>query len=143
MTPDISPKTAVRWMPDYAVGVEEIDHEHQRLFVLAGAFHVAMREGKGKEKLDELLVELIDYACSHFEHEEQLMERIDYPYYLDHCAEHRHLQGRVAMMRRRADAGETSVTVELMQFLIDWLKCHTTTSDRRIGTYMRKRGMTP
>ena len=33
------------------------------------------------------------------------------------------------------------MTNDVMHFLTDWLKCHTTTSDRRIGTYMRKCGL--
>jgi len=57
MTPDIATKSTIRWMAEYAVGVEEIDHEHQRLFSLAETLHVAIREGRGEEKLDNLIDE--------------------------------------------------------------------------------------
>jgi hemerythrin len=44
-------------------------------------------------------------------------------------------------MKDRFAAGETGIPNEVLRFVVDWLKCHTTTSDRQIGTYMRKCGL--
>jgi hemerythrin len=49
-----------QWTADYAVGVRQIDEEHQRLFVLAERMHQAMLEGKGKAIPEELLARLVD-----------------------------------------------------------------------------------
>jgi hemerythrin-like metal-binding protein len=134
---------AFRWLPEYAVGVPEIDREHQGLFALAERLHSAMRAGKGGEFLNPHLDELIEYTRDHFAHEETLMKRIGYPYYEDHCRQHEELRTKVREMGNRAAAGEISMTIEVMQFLLSWLRSHTTTSDRRIGTYMRKCGLVP
>ncbi len=134
---------AFRWLPEYAVGVPEIDHEHQGLFSLAEKLHSAMRGGKGGEFVNPLLNELIEYTQDHFAHEEALMKRIAYPHHEDHCRQHEELRTKVREMGNRAAAGEISMTIEVMQFLLSWLKSHTTTSDRRIGTYMRKCGLVP
>jgi hemerythrin len=123
----------IRWVPDYAVGVPEIDEEHQGLFALAQKLQLATRAGKGSEILLPILDELVAYTAYHFEHEEELMQRIAYPYYEDHRLQHEDLRSIARAMRAR------STPNELLHFLVDWLKCHTTTSDRRIGTYMRKR----
>jgi hemerythrin-like metal-binding protein len=143
MTGEITPKKPLRWQADYAVGVQEIDSEHQVLFSLVGACHSAMLERKGRDALDSLLNELVDYTCTHFAHEELLMQRIGYPHYQDHLRQHTDLRHSVEAMRQRTDLSDSSMKIELMEFLMDWLKCHTTTSDRRIGTYMRKRGLVP
>jgi hemerythrin-like metal-binding protein len=143
MMPDLPSNNTIRWLPEYAVGVQAIDQEHQGLFAIAERFHLAMRAGRGKEILECILDELVDYTCRHFAHEEKVMEQIRYPYYQDHYRQHQDLRLHVLEMKERAATGETSMTIEVMQFLMNWLKCHTTTSDRRIGTYMRKLGLVP
>ena len=44
-------------------------------------------------------------------------------------------------MQDRAASGEITVTIEVMQFLMEWLKRHTTASDCRISTYMKTSGL--
>jgi hemerythrin len=141
MNSKVSDKKLFRWLPDYSVGVPEIDHEHHGLFALAEKLHQAMRAGKGQEVLEDHIDDLLEYTSRHFTHEEELMEQIGYPHFQDHCREHEELRTRAAVMKQRVASGEISITVELMQFLMEWLKIHSTTSDRRIGTYMRKRGL--
>jgi hemerythrin len=130
-----------QWLPEYAIGVHQIDQEHQRLFAHADRMHQALLAGKGREILEALLAELIQYAGCHFAHEEQLMKRIGYPGYGEHRKEHEDLRARVAAMQERAAAGELTMTIEVMQFLMEWLKRHTIASDRRISSYMTTRGL--
>ena len=78
---DVATRPMFQWSTDYAVGIRQVDEEHQQLFVLAERLHRAMLEGNGKAILVDLLARLVDYTCYHFAHEEQLMERIGYPGY--------------------------------------------------------------
>ena len=64
-----------RWSAVYAVGDAQVDAEHKGLFALAERFERAMLEGKGKDILLELLVQLVKYAGEHFAQEEALMAR--------------------------------------------------------------------
>ncbi len=128
-----------QWTPDYAVGVPQIDQEHQRLFQMAEEMHQAMLEGKGEAILEDLLSRLVKYTIHHFAHEERLMERIGYPDYRQHQIEHAELCSKVRRMQDRSDL-ETIPPGEILRFLGDWLKYHTTTSDRRIGAYMTMSG---
>jgi hemerythrin-like metal-binding protein len=132
-----------QWSPAYAVGVPRIDVDHMRLFGLAEDMHRAMLEGKSKEILDGLLAQLVDYTCYHFAREERLMERVLYPGYLAHRREHDELRASVRAMRARAASGEITMTIEVMQFLVEWLKRHIVASDRRIGEYMEANRVTP
>ena len=134
-------KTMFQWTTDYAVGVRQIDEEHQRLFALAEQMHRAMLEGKGKAILEDLLARLVNYTCCHFSHEEQLMERIRYPGYRQHQQQHEDLRSRVRAMQDRSASGEVTMTIQVMQFLMEWLKRHTTGSDFRIGNFMKASGL--
>jgi hemerythrin len=135
--------TIFRWTIGYAVGIRKIDEEHQRLFGFAENLHKAMLEGKGTEVLVNLHRDLINYTGYHFAHEEQLMERIGYPAYRQHVQEHESLRSRVRAIQDRLASGEITMTIEVMQFLRGWLDHHITTSDYRIGRYMKTRGLPP
>jgi hemerythrin-like metal-binding protein len=139
--PDIAMTNVFRWLPEYAVGVAEIDLEHQSLFLLAERLNAATRSGTNEEVLEGILNELVEYTWYHFAHEEELMDRISYPYRLDHRRQHEELRRTLLAMKERRARGEPKIPTELAQLLVDWLKLHTTTSDRRIGSYMRKQGL--
>jgi hemerythrin len=132
-----STETMLEWTAAYAVGVPQIDQEHQRLFAFANQMHRAMIEGQGKRMLEDLLAGLVDYTCYHFANEERLMERIRYPDYPEHRRQHDELRAGVRAMQARSASGEVTMTIEAMRFLMQWIKRHTTTSDRRIGEYTK------
>jgi len=138
---DAIAKPMIEWLPAYAVGVPQIDVEHQRLFALAEGMHQAMLAGQGKAALSALLADLVAYTCYHFTHEEQLMQRTGYPNYQDHRMQHERLRAWVQAMQDRAASGEITMTIEVMQSLIQWLKRHIAVSDRLISDHMKACGI--
>jgi hemerythrin len=54
--------------------------------------------------------------------------------------EHAELSSKVQVMLDRSTSGKATVTIEVLQFLMEWLKGHTTTSDRLIGEYVKTNG---
>jgi hemerythrin len=141
--PDSFAPITYEWSPDYTVGVRQIDGEHQQLFLLAQKMQEAMLTGEGKALLTDLLARLVEYTGFHFAHEEQLMERIHYPEFRKHRQQHEDLRAKVRAMQDRAASGEITMTIEVMQFFIAWLKRHTITSDRQIGAFMESHGLPP
>jgi hemerythrin len=71
------------------------------------------------------------------------MEQIGYPGYRQHRQEHEDLRSAVRAMADRAASGETTMTIEVMQFLMTWLKRHIAGSDRLIGNRMKTSGPPP
>ena len=90
-----------RWSAVYAVGDAQVDAEHKGLFALAERFERTMLEGKGKDILLELLVQLVKYAGEHFAQEEALMARIKFPGLLEHRKEHEGMRRRVEVVMDR------------------------------------------
>ncbi len=133
--PSTNTKSMIQWQPGYAIGVLEVDREHEGLFSLAGRMHEAMLGGQGKQVLEELLDELVRYTFYHFEHEEHYMQKIGYAEFHEHSRQHDNLRAKVRAMQTRAAAGELTMTIEVMLFLMDWLKTHILSSDRRIAEY--------
>ena len=126
-----------QWKEEYSVDHSEIDTQHKRLFQLAGDLHAAMMEGKGKDALGKTLNNLIEYTKHHFACEERLMQLHNYPDFAEHKALHDDLTSRVLEFQKSFAAGRTAMTVELLQFLKDWLGHHIGDTDKNVATYLK------
>jgi hemerythrin len=129
----------ITWSEDFAVNVREVDEQHQKLFALFNNLFDAMRRGKGKPMLGTVLNELIDYAVYHFNTEETLFRKYDYPGARQHKMEHETFKKKVADFKTAFDKGESLVTVELLNFLTKWLKNHIMVEDKKFGPFLKDR----
>jgi len=112
------------WNTRFATGHPEIDAQHQELFLKVAALHTAMREGKGRQLIGELFEFLAAYTAEHFTSEEGIMRQAGYPELSQHQRLHRELLSQVGAVKRRFDAGEPLKTMEVSDFLADWLTTH-------------------
>lgn len=128
------------WKSEYSVGVLSIDAQHQNLFAIARELYVAMSAGQGKSALARVLDRLIDYTRAHFAHEERLMRLADYPDLPRHKAEHDALTQRVLKFQAELASGRASMTVQVLQFLKDWLEKHIKVSDGAMAGCLKQKG---
>lgn len=121
------------WSDDLSVGSKFIDDDHRKLFDLASRLHVAMGEGRGKEVISKVLSNLIIYTREHFKREEDHMQHIHYAGYATHKAEHESLLQAVLDLQDRFTHGKTLMTIEVSNFLRDWLLNHIMKQDKELG----------
>ncbi len=126
----------LKWDTKYSVQNAEIDRQHQEWFALISGFHEALLNGAGKEILRTLLAETTQYTFRHFAHEEELMYEADYPDRQHHIFEHQELANRAREFADRFESGQNATTLEYLVFLADWVKDHTSTTDRELGQYL-------
>jgi hemerythrin-like metal-binding protein len=127
------------WSATYSVGVGSVDAQHQNLFALARELHAAMVAGQGKSALGRILDRLVSYTVVHFAHEERLMRLYDYPDMPAHKAEHDALTKQVVKFQEDFNAGRAAITVQLLQFLKDWLQKHIKGSDLKFAPHIKDR----
>jgi hemerythrin len=125
------------WKPEYSVQIPKIDAQHQRLFSLAAELQLARAQGKGKDTLEESLARLVDYTKSHFSEEEQFMRHFGYPGADAHQREHASLTAQVVDFQERFTRREVGLTLDLMQFLKNWLERHIKVSDQKYAAHIR------
>ena len=119
------------WKDDYSVHVISIDNQHQTLFRMAGELHGAMIAGQARAVLAKILDRLVQYTAMHFAHEERLMRLHNYPDLPSHRAEHQALTTQVLKLQADFQGGKATITIQLLQFLKDWLEKHIKGSDMR------------
>lgn len=125
----------------YSVGVKAIDGQHSVLFGLINELHGAMMSGKGQTMTGPLLRKLADYTQVHFTAEEKMMMAARYPGLTDHQAKHRDLIEQVQVFVARFERGEIALSLDLMNFLSDWLTNHIQKVDREYGPWLNEHGM--
>lgn len=125
------------WKSCYEIGVGTFDAEHHNLVASINALHEAMREKKGDDILYGLLGQLITYTKKHFLHEEEQMDKYQYPLKQEHIAEHCYLKKTIIDFQEQVSSGYTGLSADVLRFLRDWLLNHITETDMKFGKFLR------
>ena len=129
------------WRNEYSVGIGSVDAQHKVLFATAGELYNAMATGHSRDVMGRLLDRLIQYTKTHFAHEERLMQQHGYPGFQVHKAEHDALTARVLKFQSDFQQGRVTMSVQLLQFLKDWLECHIKGSDQQYSPLLKAKAV--
>ena len=117
-----------------------MDSQHTVLFGMLNDLHEAMMKGQAQKIAGELLRKLAKYTRDHFTAEEVMMASTGYPDLAQHRIKHRDLIKQVDEFSARYERGETSLNLQLMNFLRDWLSNHIQNEDQKYGPWMNDHG---
>ncbi len=131
----------ITWSDELAVRTKEIDDQHKRLIDLLNRLFDAMKQGKGRDALSPVLDERAQYTVYHFGTEEGLFREYGYPDAETHKAEHDAFARRVIDFQQAFEAGNKPITVDVLQFLTDWLQHHITQIDKKFGLFLKDKGV--
>jgi hemerythrin-like metal-binding protein len=129
----------IQWNDSMSVGIDEIDTQHMQLVSLINDLYSAMSKGQGKEQLNEIFNELFDYAKTHFFAEEKLMFVHGYQGYDQHKDEHKKFVEDIKKYKGKFEGGDSKASIEVANFLKDWLINHIMKTDQQYAPYLRER----
>ena len=127
----------IEWTDNFSVNNLIIDQQHKKLVDLVNQLHDAMKSGKGKEALSSIFDELIRYTKEHFSYEEKLMESKNYPAFISHKKLHSDLTNQVIELKNKFDSGKTSLSIEVQNFLKNWLTNHILDEDKKYVPFIK------
>jgi hemerythrin len=127
----------LQWSPSLAVGVPEIDAQHQELFRRAERFITALRGGDRAE-VSSLVRYLSEYVAEHFSAEERFMHEIGFPGLDEQREAHQFFRDDLAAMLADFERkGATPlVALSIHNWLSDWLRRHVGGLDVEIGRFV-------
>ncbi len=134
----------IDWSDQYAVGIELIDHDHQKLVGLLNQVVSAANFHMGESYTRSIIAELIEYTRYHFEREENLMQENSYPGFDAHRKQHQAMIEQVEQFSRRIEQSpncEDDVCMEVYHYLKSWLINHITHTDKELGQYLQSQGV--
>jgi len=129
------------WKDEYSVKIQTIDSQHKKLIDLLNQIYDASRVGKGKEILGKILNELVTYTKIHFATEEEFFKKFSYPGYIQHKIEHDKLTKQVTDFQEQYAIGRVTLSIEIMQFLKDWLNGHILGTDKKYSEFLNSKGL--
>jgi len=129
------------WQDSYSVGINNFDEQHKKLIDMLNNLHGAMIQNKGKSVIEEILQGLSDYTVSHFKAEEMQFDQHAYPEKEQHKNEHANFVKEVTEFKTKHEKGSSMLSIEILNFLKDWLVNHINGSDKSYGPFLNSRGV--
>lgn len=125
----------VQWSDNLALGIPEIDGQHQGLIEVINELWNAIVANADPAQVARILDELEQYTRAHFTAEEALMRVAAYPKFREHRQDHRGFIDQVASARAKLARGEF-LGLDLLRYLTDWLVKHIQGGDRDYAAFI-------
>lgn len=129
------------WNDRLSVNIAVIDNDHKKLLALTNELYDAIMANNGKQILERLLSELVDYTKFHFAREEEFLTYAGYADITRHKMEHDELTAQIHGIQKRFEDGSPALTLEVMNFLKDWLFNHILGSDAKYAAHLNAKGI--
>jgi hemerythrin len=131
----------ITWNDSMSVQIAEIDTQHRCLIELVNRLHDSMKAGQGNAIIGAILSDILSYTKFHFSTEEKYFQQFGYPEYLRHKMQHDELAQKAKSLNESYAKGKLTITVEVLNFLTDWLKTHILESDKKYSSFLRGKGL--
>lgn len=131
----------IEWKQEYSVFVREIDDQHKVLIGMLNELFEAMHMGDSKAIVRPILEKMVAYAKTHFATEEKYFKQFDYPEVLAHVSEHKEFIAHVNKFIRDYKANKVGLSLDIMNFLKQWLASHILGSDKKYAAFFNQHGL--
>jgi len=120
----------LEWSQELSVDVKQIDQQHRKLVEMLNSLNEAMLAKKGREVQKAAIDAMVDYTASHFSLEEKYMKAFGYTGFEAHKAEHEKFTKKALDLKERVNRAGFVLTLEIVEFLKQWLQGHIKGTDR-------------
>ena len=132
----------LKWGEKYLTGVEKFDAEHQQLIERLNTLYEEIFEcttlDAERRLTEDVLSDLLDYVNVHFQGEEELMEKLNYPEYEEHKKAHLFFNAEVRRLLAQHESGELALSFPVFVFLKEWIETHIMVVDKRYGEFFKR-----
>ncbi len=132
------------WKDSYKIGVKKVDKQHKELFKRLNSFIEVVRSDQDMEdKIDEInrtLDFMAEYVVVHFDSEEEVQKKYNYPNYEEHHRIHEEFKADIREFKEEFedDMYNEDLIMEFSGRLLTWLINHVTGEDQNITEYVEK-----
>lgn len=125
------------WNDQLSVENEVLDRDHRQIVALINELYEAILAGHGKDVVAGIVERLAELASAHFNREEAIFSATEYPDVDTHKQEHNAMRIWIADLRERIHEGTAiAPSLEVMNYLKDWLFEHQVGSDHKYIPYL-------
>jgi hemerythrin len=129
------------WNEQYSINVKSMDEQHKKLIDIINDYYECIVQKKTKEGTIIAIKELVDYTKTHFSQEEALLKKHAYPGFEDHKPLHTMFIDKIEDIQHRFEQGRMVLSLEITNFLKDWLINHIQKTDKQYAIYLNGKGI--
>ena len=133
--------STIQWGDTLRVNEGAIDEQHEKLIEVMNTLYQSLHSQTHGEMEKQTLVELIDYTNYHFSAEKKLMEENGYPDKEEHLARHREFVAKLKELCSKHQKENIEVSRDIIAFLTGWIVNHIMEVDKRLGTFLKEKGV--
>ena len=122
----------ITWKPEFAVGVESVDFEHEQMINLINEVYDEMETHKDAASIEQFIGDVHFAISAHFALEEKLMREASYPEYEAHKEDHEELLDQIRNLMDQFISDPGNGFDLLQDKLSDWFEHHFATFDARL-----------
>lgn len=129
----------------YFLDIEMIDKQHSKFFVLFDKLTEVHQSGKtpDNKQILEMIDELEKYTHIHFQTEEALMRKANYPDIEHHMVQHKIFVDKVKEFRLAFNYKNVLLVQQMISFMRKWFLMHITETDNKyvepVKAYMQSK----
>lgn len=130
----------IAWSNFLRVDVPEMDEEHRQFIARVNELNQAILDSEDKATVGKAMALMLSEAARHFEHEEQMLARWEYPDAAAHAGRHAELAEQFSRVMREFDAADLSFVwaakgLRMKQLLVE----HLLGEDMKYRDFLRAR----
>jgi hemerythrin-like metal-binding protein len=130
-----------KWEEKFSTGIQSIDNQHKEIFNYLNKLLEAMKIGQADKVILQILTALERYSKIHFQKEEFFFDRFNYASAKEHIAQHQFFIQKVADLKNDLKQGHFTLSIELLNFLKDWIENHILIVDKDYSDCFLKNGL--
>lgn len=131
----------IEWNSNLLTGIELIDTQHQELFNRINRLVDAIDQGQEQKEVLDTIQFLESYILTHFQDEQELMKREEYPQFTAHRDAHDEYIRIVKNIREeyKSHGITLNLAFKIQSRIIDWLIQHVTTVDVSLSQWIQSK----
>ena len=132
----------LNWDFTLDIGIESIDNQHKELFNRIDKLLTSIDDGKSNDEVIKTLDFLEEYVVKHFNEEEEIQNKINYPLLNIQHIQHEEFKSSLKEFRSifETEGTSTLLAINLQSKLVDWFKDHIMNLDKDLGDFLIENG---
>ncbi len=122
------------WNDRQKLNISILDEQHRGIVSIINTMHYYVKQGKGFDALLPTIIAMEQYSLLHFETEQAMMRKCEYPDYDAHVLLHSHLRDNLSSIKARSFIKKD--THEILELLKRWWISHINIEDKKHATWI-------
>lgn len=133
----------IDWSDLLSVDIKDMDDEHKELFKRINTLLTAMLDRSKSYNLLDISSYISDYIDFHFRHEEQMLQKHNYPKLEEHKKLHKKYEDDFSKIQDRIKNGdyEALILIDIQEKVITWLIEHIANVDQEYSNYLKEHNL--